>query len=132
MWFVPALIDATVPLPDYTPIPCLVCKAEASAILSFAGSVKLSQPDRLDVFDLKTHETRHFTVPPDFQGVESSDGVIKGAPVTRAKPGLLAQVTYRSAGGHNQATRVLLLTINQCRALMAAEVLNQVPAQCPD
>jgi hypothetical protein len=132
MWFVPALVDATVPLPEHTPIPCLICKGEATAMLSFSGAVKLAQPDRLEVFDLKTHETRRFTVPADFRGVESSDGVISGAPMTRAKPGLLAQVTYRAAGGHNQATRVLLLTINQCRALMAAERLNDRPPKCPD
>jgi hypothetical protein len=132
MWFVPALVDATVPLPVETPIPCLVCKVEATAMLSFAGTVKLSQPDRLEIFDLKTHETRRFAVPADFRGVESSDGVIKGEAVTRAKPGLLARVTYRAAGGHNQATGVLLLTINQCRALMAAERLSHAPPQCPD
>jgi hypothetical protein len=132
MWFVPALVDATVPLPTSTPIPCLVCKAESASTLTFAGFVKLAIPGRLEVFDGKTHQTMRFALPADFHGVDSSDGVIKAAPVTSVRPGLLARVTYRAAGGSNQASRVLLLTINQCRALMAAERLSQTPALCPD
>jgi hypothetical protein len=132
MWFLPALIDATVAMPVNTPIPCLVCKAETASTLTFAGTVKLAQPGRLEIFNGKTHQTMRFAVPADFHGVESSDGKIKDAPVTSAQPGLLARVTYRSAGGHNAASRVLLLTINQCRALMAAERLSKTASECPD
>ena len=132
MWFVPALVDATVPMPVNTPIPCLICKAETASTLTFAGTVKLAEAGTLEVFNGKTHQTMRFTVPAGFHGVESSDGTVKDAPVTSARPGLLARVTYRSAGGHNVAARVLLLTINQCRALMAAERLSKSPTDCPD
>ena len=132
MWFVPVLVDETVAMPLNTPIPCLVCKAETGSMLTFAGTVQLAQPGRLEVFNGKTHQTMGFEVPAEFRGVESSDGTIEDAPVTRADPGLLARVTYRSAGGHHVVTHVLLLTINQCRALMAAERLSKTASECPD
>ncbi len=132
MWFAPLLVDATVALPVNTPIPCIVCKAETASTLSFDGTVKLAQPGRLDIFNGKSHQTMGFVVTRDFHGVESSDGTIKDAPLSRATPGLLARVTYRSVGGRSQVTRVLLLTINQCRELKAAEQLSDTPAGCPD
>jgi hypothetical protein len=73
-----------------------------------------------------------FIVPADFRGVESSDGRINAAAVTRVPPGLLARITYRTLEGRPTVTRILLLTINQCRSLMAAERLNNSPADCPD
>jgi hypothetical protein len=132
MWFVPVLVDDTVALPVNTPIPCLICKAETASTLTFSGTVKLAQSDRLEVFNGKSHQTMRFEVPAEFRGVESSDGKIKSAPVATAAPGLLARVTYRTAGELRTVTRVLLLTINQCRALMAAEHLSNTPSECPD
>ena len=132
MWLVPVLLGGTVALPVNTPIPCLVCRAATGSALTFAGTVKLVQFDRLDVFNGKTHQTMGFVVPTEFRGVESSDGKIKDAPVTRATPGLLARVTYQTVGGRRQATRVVLLTINQCRELMAAEHLSDTRSECPD
>ena len=41
-------------------------------------------------------------------------------------------MTYRADGGRNEVTRVLLLTINQCRSLEAAEKLSNTRADCPD
>jgi hypothetical protein len=132
MWFVPALVDDTVPLPVNTPIPCLICKAETASTLTFSGTVKLAQSNRLEVFDGKSHQTMRFNVPAEFRGVESSDGTVKGAPLASAAPGLLARVTYRTAGEARTVTRVLLLTINQCRALIAAEHLSKTASECPD
>jgi hypothetical protein len=132
VWLAPPLVDATVAMPANTPIPCIVCKAENATELSFSGTVKIAQPGTVEIFNAKTHETMRFSIPADFRGVDSSDGAIKDAPVTRATPGLLARVTYRAAGGHNRATRVLLLTINQCRALIAAERLGKSATECPD
>jgi len=132
MWFVPVLVDDTVALPVNTPIPCLICKAETASTLTFSGTVKLAQSDRLEVFNGKSHQTMRFEVPAEFRGVESSDGKIKSAPVATAAPGLLARVTYRTAGELRTVTRVLLLTINQCRALVAAERLSNTSVDCPD
>jgi hypothetical protein len=73
-----------------------------------------------------------FIVPADFRGVESSDGKIVGADVTRVPAGLLARVTYRTLAARPTVTRILLLTINQCRSLMAAERLSNTAADCPD
>jgi hypothetical protein len=73
-----------------------------------------------------------FIVPADFHGVASSDGKIKDAPLARIPLGLLAQVTYRTDGNRHVVTRILLLTIEQCRALMAAERLSDTPSECPD
>jgi hypothetical protein len=123
---------ASVPLPPNTPIPCLICRAESTPTLTFSGTVQLAQADRLRVFNGKTHQSMGFTVPAEFRGVESSDGSIKAAAVTSAAPGLLARVTYRAAGGRNEVTRVVLLTINQCRELMAAEHINDTRSDCPD
>jgi hypothetical protein len=42
-------------------------------------------------------------------------------------------VTYRTlADDRREVMRVLLLTINQCRALVAAERLSDRGADCPD
>jgi hypothetical protein len=132
MWFVPVLVDDTVAMPVNTPIPCLICKAESASTLTFAGTVQLSQSNRLEVFNGKTHQTMRFAVPVGFRGVESSDGKIKDAPVAAAAPGLLARITYNTSGEARTVTRVLLLTINQCRALMAAEHLSKTATDCPD
>jgi hypothetical protein len=131
MLFAPALLAAVLTMPPETPIACQVCKHEAT--LTFAGTVKRAEPGRLEVFNAKTRRSMGFAIPADFRGVSSSDGVIKDEPVTSARPGLLARVTYRPAGGHQIATSVLLLTINQCRALMAAEKLSHsADTECPD
>jgi len=132
MWFVPALLAQRVPLPPDTPIPCLVCKAESLPTLIFSGTVQLVAPGRIRVFNGKTHQTMGFIVPADFRGVESSDGKIKDAALTRVPPGLLARVTYRTVDDRRVVTHVMLLTINQCRALMAAERLSNARADCPD
>jgi hypothetical protein len=121
-----------VPLPPNTPIPCLICRAESVPTLTFSGTVQLVLPGRLRVFNGKTHQTMAFIVPAEFRGVESSDGTIKAAPVSTAAPGLLAEITYRAYGGRNEVTRVVLLTINQCRELKAAEQLNATRSDCPD
>jgi hypothetical protein len=132
MWFVPALLAQSVGLPPETPIPCLVCNAESAAVQTFLGTVKTVTPGRIVVFNGKSHQSMGFAVPADFRGVESSDGKIKDAPLARVPPGLLARITYRTVGERRTATQVLLLTINQCRALMAAERLNNAPSGCPD
>ncbi len=73
-------------MPPETPIACQVCKPRPTLI--FAGTVKLAQAGRIGVFNGKTHQTMGFTVPADFHGVSSSDGVIKNAAVARVPPGL--------------------------------------------
>ena len=132
MWFAAFLLAQSVALPLNTPIPCLICTAETTQTAVFSGTVQLSEPGRIRVFDGKTHQSMGFTVPADFRGVESSDGKIKDAAVTHAEPGLLARITYHTAGARNIVTRVLLLTIEQCRALVAAERLSDAPSGCPD
>jgi hypothetical protein len=132
MWFVPVLVDNTVAMPANTPIACLICKAETAATLTFSGTVQVAQNNRLEVFNGKSHQTMRFAVPADFHGVESSDGAIKDATVLRVLPGLLARITYRTAGEARTVTRVLLLTIDQCRALMAAEHISKTASDCPD
>jgi hypothetical protein len=125
-------VAQNVPLPPDTPIPCLVCKAETVQTLVFSGTVQLAESGRIRVFNGKTHQTMGFIVPAGFHGVESSDGQIAGAPVSRIPPGLLARVTYRTVEDRRIVTRVLLLTINQCRSLKAAESLSHTPSDCPD
>jgi hypothetical protein len=133
MWIIAALLAGSVPLPPNTPIPCFICATAPSATTqSFSGTVQLVGPELLRVFNGKTHQSMSFTVPADFHGVESSDGKIKGAPLTRVPPGLLARVTYRTASDRRTVTQILLLTIAQCRALMAAEHLSNTPVECPD
>ena len=133
MWSPPPLVDATLALPANTPIPCLVCQADPVTAQTFSGTLQNAQIGRLLVFNGKSHQTMQFVVPPTFRGVASSDGVIKAATVASAKPGLLARVTYRTgAGGANQVTEVLLLTLEQCRALQAAERIGHTPIDCPD
>jgi len=132
MWFVPLLLGQSVALPVNTPIPCLICQVEPEAFV-FSGTVQVAQAGQLRVFDDKTRQTMGFTVPDGFRGVDSSDGQIKDAGVTRIPPGLLARVTYRTLdGGRRVVTRVLLVTINQCRALQAAERLSDTSTDCPD
>jgi hypothetical protein len=58
--------------------------------------------------------------------------VIKNARVASVKPGLLARVSYRTVGDRREPTAVLLLTINQCRELMAAEHISKAASGCPD
>jgi hypothetical protein len=125
-------VAQNVPLPPNTPIPCLVCAAQNAEMLVFSGTVQLTQPGWIRVFNGKTHETMGFIVPADFHGVESSDGKIAGADVTRVPAGLLARITYRTVQARAIVTRILLLTINQCRSLMAAERLNSTASGCPD
>jgi hypothetical protein len=84
------------------------------------------------VFNGKSHQSMGFEVPADFRGVESSDGKVKGGAVAAVPPGLLARVTYRTEADRRIVTRVLLLTINQCRALVAAERLSKSATDCPD
>jgi len=132
MWFVPALVAQSVALPPNTPIPCLICKPESAPTLTFSGTVQLVAPGRIRVFNGKTHQTMGFIVPADFRGVESSDGKLKNAPLTRVPAGLLARVTYRTVNDRPIVTHVMLLTIDQCRALMAAERLNNAASDCPD
>jgi hypothetical protein len=125
-------IAQNVPLPPNTPIPCFVCTAQTAQTLVFSGTVQLAQPGRIRVFNGKTHQTMGFIVPADFRGVESSDGKIAGADVSRVPPGLLARITYWTLAGRPIVTRILLLTINQCRSLMAAERLSNTASGCPD
>ena len=127
-----SVVAQSVALPPNTPIPCFVCKAETSQTLVFSGTVQSAEPGRIRVFNGKTHQTLGFIVPADFRGVESSDGKIAGAEVTRIPPGLLARITYRMVEDRKIVTRILLLTINQCRSLMAAERLSNTPSSCPD
>ena len=127
-----SVVAQSVPLPPNTPIPCLVCTAETVQTLVFSGTVQLAEPGRIRVFNGKTRQTMGFIVPADFRGVESSDGKITGADITRIQPGLLARITYRTFGDRPTVTRILLLTINQCRSLMAAEHLSHAASGCPD
>ena len=133
MWFVAALLAQSVPLPPNTPIACFVCKAETSQALVFSGTVQLAERGRLRVFNGKSHQTMGFEVPADFlRRGEQSDGKIKNGGVAGVPPGLLARVTYRTDQDRRIVTRVLLLTINQCRALVAAERLSHTASDCPD
>jgi hypothetical protein len=126
-------LSTVVPVPIDTPIPCLICREVAKAgAVTFSGTVALNTPTTLRVFNPKTLESMVFTVPPDFRGVESGDGVIKDATLARATPGLAAQVTYVSVHGRNTATRVLLLTVGPCRSLAASERLTDAKTECPD
>ena len=88
MLFVPVLWAEVLAMPPETPIACQVCKHEATQ--TFAGTVQLAQPDRLAVFNGKTHQTMGFAVPADFRGVESSDGtIVLSAPTSSTAPGLM-------------------------------------------
>jgi hypothetical protein len=134
MLTIPATLDAVLSMPRETPIACQVCKHEAP--LTFAGTVKRADSGRLEIFSGKTHQSMSFAVPDDFRGVQSSDGVIKNAELARVKPGLLSRVTYRTVGGHHVPSEILLLTIQQCRSLQAAEALSRsrpaTASPCPD
>jgi hypothetical protein len=87
---------------------------------------------RLRVFNQKTRQSMTFAVPAGFHNVASSDGIITAAPLDRATPGLLTRVTYRRVDGHEIASEVLLLTIEQCRSLEASERLTDSRTDCPD
>ena len=118
-------------MPVETPIACQVCKGDAP--LTFSGTVRQADAGRLGIFNAKTHQSMGFVVPANFRGVTSSDGAIKDAPLDSARPGLLARVTYRTIDGKRVPSQVLLLTIAQCRALMAAERISQKrSSECPD
>ena len=133
MWFVPALLVAEVlAMPPETPIACQVCKNVNEPLAIFSGTVRLAGENQLEVFDGKTHETKLFTFPAGFRGVNSSDGVIKNGGIGSVKPGLLARVSYRTVGDRMEPATVLLLTIQQCRALQAAEHISKSKIDCPD
>jgi hypothetical protein len=121
------------PVPAGTPIPCLICQATvAASATTFSGTVARNDPTRLRVYNSTTLRSMEFVVPPDFHGVDSGDGVVKGATVAHATPGLLARVTYTSSGGRNLISKVLLLTVEQCRSLVASERLTNTKTECPD
>jgi hypothetical protein len=124
------ILGEVLTMPPETPIACQVCKNQA--VMTFAGTVSLAESGHLHVFNGKTHQTVGFTVPADFHGVQSSDGVVKNAGLARVQPGLLARVTYRTIDGHHVPSEILLLTINQCRALQAAEKISKAQIGCPD
>jgi hypothetical protein len=126
------LLAEVLAMPPETPIACQVCKPAAASAGTFNGTVRLTDGQHIGVFNGKTHETMTFTVPPNFRGVSSSDGIIKNATLAQVRPGLLARVTYQRVGGQNVPSTVLLLTLEQCRALQAAERLNKARADCPD
>jgi hypothetical protein len=133
MWFVPASFVAEVlAMPPETPIACQICKSASVAPATFSGTVGLAGDNRLAIFDGKTHESMLFTFPADFRGVASSDGVIKNAGIASIKSGLLARVSYRTVGDRREPIAVLLLTIEQCRALEAAERISKAKSGCPD
>jgi hypothetical protein len=118
-------------MPPETPIACQVCKHEP--VHTFAGTVQIAEGGRIRIFNGKTHQSMGFAVPENFRGVQSSDGVIKNATLASARPGLLARVTYQTINGRHVPSAVLLLTISQCRALMAAEqISHSKDTDCPD
>ena len=126
-------VSMVLPVPVGTPIPCLICQATtASSTTTFSGTVAGIDSAGLRVFDFTSRRVMAFIVPADFHAVDSGDGVIKSAPLARAKPGLYARVTYTSARGLNTAVKVLLLTGDQCRSLLAAERSTDPKTQCPD
>jgi hypothetical protein len=125
------LVADVLTMPPGTPIACQVCKHEP--VLTFAGTVELAEGGRIRIFNGKTHQSMGFALPENFRGVTSSDGVIKNAPLTSVRPGLLARMTYQTIDGRHVPSAVLLLTINQCRALMAAEhISHSKDTDCPD
>ena len=131
----PALVlfvSMVVPLPADSPIPCVICQATlAASATTFSGTVAQNGPT-LRVYNATTLRSMEFNVPSGFHGVESGDGVIKNATLARATPGLLALVTYTSVHGRNMASKVLLLTVAQCRSLTASERLTDSKTSCPD
>jgi hypothetical protein len=121
------------PVPVDTPIPCLICQATiAASATTFSGTVALNDPNRLRVYNSTTLRSMEFIAPPNFHGVESGDGVVKNATLAKATPGLLARVTYTSSRGRNTLSKVLLLTVEQCRSLVASERLTNTKTECPD
>jgi hypothetical protein len=128
---VPMMADVLA-MPPETPIACQICKPAAASTGTFSGTVRLADGVRLGVFDGKTHQTMAFSVPAGFHGVRSSDGVIKDATLASVVPGLLARVTYQTVAGHHVPSEILLLTLEQCRALQAAERLTRARSDCPD
>jgi len=133
MWFAAAFFLAEVlAMPPESPIACQICQNADAPASIFSGTVRLAGDNQLGIFDGKLHQTMTFRFPPGFRGVSSSDGVIKDAGIASVKPGLLARVSYRTIGERREPTTVLLLTINQCRALQAAEHISKAKTDCPD
>jgi hypothetical protein len=133
MWFVPAFFVAEVlSMPPESPIACQICRNENTPPAIFSGTVRLAGPNQLGIFDGKVHQTMTFSFPAGFRGVSSSDGVIKDAGIASVKSGLLARVSYRTVGDRREPITVLLLTIQQCRALQAAEHISKSKIDCPD
>jgi hypothetical protein len=128
-----ASASMVLPIPPSTPIPCLICRATAEAdATTFSGTVSRADGVGLRVYNPTTRGSMEFVAPADFRGVDSGDGVIRNAPLARATPGLLARVTYTSRGGRNELSHVLLLTVAQCRSLVASARLDDVKTACPD
>ncbi len=126
-------LSTVLPVPTDSPIPCLICQASlTAATATFSGTVARSDAMILRIYNATSLRSMVFAVPANFHGVDSGDGVVKNATLERATPGLLARVTYVSVNGRNTASRVLLLTVAQCRSLAASERLTQTRTACPD
>ena len=126
-------ISTVLPVPTDSPIPCLICQAAvAGDAATFSGTVAQNGPTVLRVYNSSTLRSMVFMVPAGFHGVDSGDGVVKSATLARATPGLLARITYTSVNGRNTASHVLLLTVAQCRSLVASERLTNSKTECPD
>jgi hypothetical protein len=114
-------VSTVLPLPIDTPIPCLICRASAGAgAATFSGTISEITAGGLRVYDFTARRSMGFVVPS-----AAGDGL------ARAVPGLFARVTYTSSRGRNTAIRVLLLTGEQCRAMLAREGATISTARCP-
>jgi hypothetical protein len=115
-------VSTVLPLPIDTPIPCLICRASATtAAATFDGTVSQVTAGGLRVYDFTARRSMGFVVPP---------GAAAG--LARATPGLFARVTYTSARGRTTAIKVLLLTGDQCRAMLAREGATTPSVRCPE
>jgi len=115
-------ISTVLPLPIDTPIPCLICRTTDSAgTATFSGTVSQVVAGGLRVYDFTARRSMGFVVP---AGASAS--------LARATPGLFARVTYTSARGRNTAIKVLLLTGDQCRAMLAREAATTTTVRCPE
>lgn len=97
-----------------------------------AGIVSAVGARRFVLFTFKTRRLLALTVPRGFHGVDSNDGVIRNATTAAVRPGMLADVTYRSLEGRHLMTRVDLLTRAACGRLTAAELATGARTGCPD
>jgi len=115
-------ISTVLPLPIDTPIPCLICRASAVAgAATFSGTVSQVVAGGLRVYDFTARRSMGFVVPAG-----------ASAGLAHAVPGLYARVTYTSARGRNTAIKVLLLTGDQCRAMLAREGATTSTERCPE